>query len=184
MKILDVILPANTTVNIPLPGRYFRILAGAGRFRVDFSTGVSTELISGLGIMLDQFDGLTISSATAQTITVAASPYLIDDNRLAGEVAITGALSTKEAPAAAAGYGAVTVGTAAVQIVAANTGRRSVLLQNLGSASVFVGPDSAVTAGNGIKIDAGGSFTFAASSALYGLSGTAGQDVRYLQEVN
>lgn len=185
MKFMDVILTANSTVNVPLPGRYFRIITGAGRFQLDFfGNGVSTEMISGLGVMLETFTGFSIRSATAQTITVAVSPYLIDDNRLAGEINVTGSLSTKEAPAASASFGAVAVGIAATQIVAANTSRRSVLVQNKGAASVYVGPANTVTTATGIEVASGGSLTFTCASALFGISGTAGQDVRYLDEVN
>lgn len=77
---------------------------------------------------------------------------------------------------------AVTVGTSAVLLAAAASGRQSVAIQNLGSVDVFIG-GAGVTTGAGIKIAAGTGFTVdKTTAAIYGIAGSAGQDVRVLTE--
>lgn len=86
--------------------------------------------------------------------------------------------------AIAAGFthNTVSVGVAATLIVAASGTRQSLILQNLGAADVYIG-GSAVTTANGLKLASGASLTIdGTTAAVYGISGTAGQDVRYLQE--
>lgn len=77
-------------------------------------------------------------------------------------------------------HGAVTVGTSAVVIAAADD-RESILIQNLGAADIYIG-GSAVTTANGIKVVAsGGTLTLDSCAAIYGISGSAGNDVRFLE---
>jgi hypothetical protein len=78
---------------------------------------------------------------------------------------------------------AVTVGTSAVALAAASSGRHSVTVQNLGGADIYVGP-SGVTTSSGLKIEAnGGAVTLdKQTAAIYGISGSAGNDVRVLTE--
>jgi hypothetical protein len=78
---------------------------------------------------------------------------------------------------------AVIVGTSAVQVAASNSSRQSVIVQNLGSAAIFVGFSSGVTVANGARILPGESYVCdKTTSAIFAISGTAGQDVRVLQE--
>lgn len=78
-------------------------------------------------------------------------------------------------------HGAVTVGTSAVVIAAADD-RESILIQNLGAADIYVG-GSSVTTANGVKVTAsGGTLTLYTCAAVYAISGSAGNDVRYLEE--
>lgn len=88
MKIYDVTLAAGVAMNIPLPGRYFRILEGAGTFQIQFDNGVQTEFVAGLGIQLEPFNWAMLTSPTSQVVTVAVSDLRIDDNRLAGVVSV------------------------------------------------------------------------------------------------
>jgi len=77
---------------------------------------------------------------------------------------------------------AVTVGTSAAVVSAASATRQSVLIQNLGSVDIFVGP-SGVTTSNGLKVAAGETLTLDDNvAAIYAISGTAGQNVRVLTE--
>lgn len=77
---------------------------------------------------------------------------------------------------------AVTVGTVAVVVSAANTLRQSVTIQNLGSVPIYVGP-SGVTTASGVAVQAGEAITLdKQTAAVYAISGTAGQDVRVLTE--
>jgi len=78
---------------------------------------------------------------------------------------------------------AVTVGATAVLVSALNTDRRSVTIQNLGAADIYIGP-AAVTTATGLKIAASGGIgtLSGTTAALYGISGSAGNNVRVLSE--
>lgn len=79
-------------------------------------------------------------------------------------------------------YSAVSVGTTATLILAANTSRLSVLIRNDGTDTVFVGGDSSVTTSDGMPIRPGESFSDDQYTGdWYGISGTAGQDMRVLE---
>lgn len=76
---------------------------------------------------------------------------------------------------------AVTVGLAAGLIVAASS-RQSVLITNNGTAKIFIGAGT-VTLASGTPLDIGQSISIdKTTAAIYGISGTAGQDVRVLVE--
>lgn len=77
-----------------------------------------------------------------------------------------------------ANYGQVSVGTIPTLIVAANNSRRGLMLDNQGSASVFIGPDSSITISNAVSIRTGTALVFDdhfIRTAIYGVvaSGTA-----------
>lgn len=78
---------------------------------------------------------------------------------------------------------AVTVGTSAVALTAADSSRYSVIIQNLGAADIYIGP-SGVTTSSGLKVvAAGGAITLdKQTAAIYGISGSAGNDVRVFVE--
>ena len=79
---------------------------------------------------------------------------------------------------------AVTVGTTAELLDAADGNRRALTIQNLGAADIYVG-DSDVTTANGVKVASGGTYVLTENTAaVYGRSGTAGQDVRVLAEAS
>ena len=79
---------------------------------------------------------------------------------------------------------AVTVGTSATQLSSFSSSNR-IIIQNLGSADIYMSDSPTVTTSNGIKIAAGGAFEFAGkmheTPAIYLISGSAGQDVRWMQ---
>lgn len=82
-------------------------------------------------------------------------------------------------------YNTVTVTVAATLIVAANPQRQSLILVNTGSETLYVGPDSSVTAANGVAIiqngtlteDSGGTRMFMGD--VYGITNANTTDVRY-----
>jgi hypothetical protein len=80
---------------------------------------------------------------------------------------------------------AVTVGTTAGQMVAANSRRSRVVVQApvTNTAAVSIGPVG-VTLGNGIILDPGVSYVGLSSAAYYGISSIAGQSVRILEELS
>lgn len=78
-----------------------------------------------------------------------------------------------------------TVGSAAVQVVAANTWRRAVVIQNVGAEPCRIG-SSAVTATSGLRLAAGGSVTFREPSVVQGAiwavrEGTADTTLTFLE---
>lgn len=89
--------------------------------------------------------------------------------------------------------GQASIGTSASLLVAARvgvggngsgvagTGRQSVNVTNLGSATIYVGPTIGVTTGTGHAIPTTGSQVFNTAAALYAISGSASQTVTYLE---
>lgn len=80
--------------------------------------------------------------------------------------------------------GALTVSTTALalRVGASNlTNRKGILIQNLGSSSIFVG-SSSVTTANGIEVGSHSSifFKFSETQTIYGIS-TAAQNVRVME---
>ena len=78
-----------------------------------------------------------------------------------------------------AAYQAISVGTVAVQLAAANTS--TVAIANNGTASIYLGTDASVTTASGFPLAAGAqiSFSITAMFSIYAIS-TATQDVRVL----
>lgn len=75
----------------------------------------------------------------------------------------------------------VTVGTSVTPILPQNLLRKVTLLQNDGTSDVFVG-DASVSTAKGIRIKPGESFEWRNTAALFGISGSAGQNIRAMNE--
>lgn len=86
---------------------------------------------------------------------------------------------TKSAPSA------ISVGTGATLILAANSQRKSALIGNnnaTGGATLFLGRDATVTVSNGYPLAAGASFTDASTKdAWYGIVASGSCDARVLE---
>jgi len=86
------------------------------------------------------------------------------------------------------GYGFVSVGTAATLILADNTQRLSVVIQNGGSNNLFIGQDASVTTANTIYLVTNGSLTEDSSGTkmycgpFYGISAGTGTTMAYYWE--
>lgn len=93
-----------------------------------------------------------------------------------------GRLWVNDSAQSAMANGAATVTTTSALLVAANSGRREILIQNLGNKAIFVGA-SGVSAANGIRIAAGGNVALRIGDniALHAVAESGSQDVRYLQ---
>ena len=79
-------------------------------------------------------------------------------------------------------YAAVTMGTAAAVIKAANADRFGIAVFNLGSVTIYLGYSNAVTTAAGFPLLSNTGLYFDGyTGALWGISGTASQDVRYLE---
>lgn len=73
-----------------------------------------------------------------------------------------------------------TVTTSAQLIVAARSSRDAVRIQNLHASNLlYIGPDSAVTAANGIRVAAGAETTVPSRGDVYAIASAASTDVRF-----
>lgn len=128
-------------------------------------------------IPLDWFDGVEITSATAQTIKIGISDgqggY---DSSVITTTALLAATITDNAP--------VVVGVTAILLCAADSTRMGARFYNAGTADVYIGGSGVTVANGAIKITPGSLWIEdnAAPGAWYAVSGTAGQSVR-VQEV-
>ena len=79
-------------------------------------------------------------------------------------------------------HAAVTMGLAAAVIKTADTDRFGIAVFNLGAETIYLGKDNTVTTANGFPLLSNTGIYFDGyTGALWGISGTAGQDVRYLE---
>lgn len=79
-------------------------------------------------------------------------------------------------------HGNVTVGTTAVQIKATNADRIGIIIFNLGAETIYIGDLNTVTTATGYPILSNSSLYIEGYDGdVYGISGTAGQDVRYIE---
>ena len=131
-----------------------RIRAASKGFRVrwDSQPGVTAELILTSGI-----NAVDLDTAPPVRLNTGASGGSIDAD-------------------------AVSVTSTAGVVVAANASRKSVIIQNLGSAPIFIG-GSTVADSDGLKVDPGQSLTVDnTTAAIYGVTASGTADVRYLEE--
>jgi hypothetical protein len=77
-------------------------------------------------------------------------------------------------------YGAVTIGTSATQIVAADADRCSIIIYNNSGQTVYIG-DSGVTTADGFPLLSGADITFYDTDAIYADAVSSADDVRYLE---
>lgn len=174
-------LGANEEVNPSIPqSNFIRCTSGSGVFTVYPSDLSPLVLSNGLGAKFTQlFNTVRIKNgATPQTIELYIGQGDIDDSRLS----VSGGIPT--AGNAGATYGAVSVGTTATVIRTANTNRASCLVQNLGSAPMYLGTDASVTTANGLEVGAGSSATLTFQSAIYGIVASGSNDVRFIEETS
>lgn len=178
-----LVIPAGGSVPIQRMGRFIRGLEGTAPYRVQLDSGAFFDMETGIGVPAGEFKRFEVLNKTASEITIVlgVSNQQILDNRMVGNVNITGGIASSGA--LTMGGGVVAVGVAAVPVVAANALRKQVLFQNHGTVSVFIG-GAGVTLLDGIEVKAGGDFVLSVRTAIYAISTLAAQSVRFLQESN
>ena len=174
-------LTAGQEITINAVGSAFRCTAGDAIFYVEPGESSKVEMQAGIGFAgpLSYQVWRIRNGITAQTIEFYIGDGQLLDNRLVGNIAITGGLKT--AANAAGNNAAVVIGTSAAIIKAANDTRSNIVIQNLSSNDLYIG-GAAVTVANGIKVAAGSSATVTHAADIYGIASGAGSDVRYLEE--
>ncbi len=72
--------------------------------------------------------------------------------------------------------------TSATLIVAKNTGRKAVVITNLGTVAVYIGPNASVTTSNGQLLPGvvGASLSIPSTSAVWGIAASSTQAVSFL----
>lgn len=166
---------------------------------VDVDTGKVTVTDDGTLAINSLPEPLDVSGATVTVrddgnLSIASLPEPLDVSGATVSVTDDGALSvasvesnvTVEQQLASTGsYGSISVGTTATEVIPANTGRQSFIVQNLSAdTSAFIGFDSNLTDLNGLEIPPNGTYgddTYTGSVYIVSEAGTV--DIRH-QEVS
>ena len=181
MNLFDVVLKAGIDNQVTVQGRYFRILSGSGRVRINASNGKQSDIITGIGVDIGGFEWFRLRSATDQTVTVLVSDLPTTDSRLTGDVDINGLLSVVNLGGSSFAADVVTMtGDAAIEVLPNNSSRLSGNLQP--SVDMYIGPDNSVTAENGLLVGAGSTLTIENTGPLFAYSVEAGT-VRKLESI-
>lgn len=171
-----------TTWVLNVPGKYFTTLACNSAVNVRFfkggkqlDLGQITGLLAGLEVTLGElndpaaaFDRVEIDVTAADTVQVGIGNGQARYNRSASSVTV---VTNKQPQSGAFANTAKTVTNASAQLVAANSSRQYLLIQNkdtAGSVYVNFGAGAATTA-NGVKIEPGGSYEMAATQSTQAL---------------
>lgn len=181
MRRFKLNLPAGQLVPLTVRGDYLRVISGSAEFQIQPDTSHSLSgMQSGMAYTTDKtFNELKLTSDVTQDVEIMAGLGRVDDNRSS----ISGTVDTASKGATVASSGE-TVGTSAVEILAADVQRRGVIIQNLDSAAnIYIG-GSGVTTGSGLKVEPSGFLVLdkAPQGAIYAIATAAGVDVRVLTE--
>lgn len=171
-------------LSIAVVGDHIRGVAGSYPYEIELGASSPSKFETGIayGTRGDLFESVVITNTAdvAQYIEVAVAVGEIKDNRLVGQVDISGGI--RSAANRAAEYGAITVGTTPKLIKVSNSNRGKLLLQNLGSNALYIGTDNTVTTSTGLKIGPGGSGELTFVSDVYGVADVGTVDTRYIEE--
>lgn len=181
MRRFKLNLPAGQLVPLTVRGDYLRVISGSAEFQIQPDTSHSLSgMQSGMAYTTDKtFNELKLTSDVTQDVEIMAGLGRVDDNRSS----ISGTVDTASKGATVASSGE-TVGTSAVEILAADVQRRGLVIQNNSSAdNIFIG-GAGVTTSNGLKVSAGNALVLdkAPQGAIYAIGDNAGIDVRVLTE--
>jgi|19_taG_2_1085344.scaffolds.fasta_scaffold37955_2 hypothetical protein len=77
--------------------------------------------------------------------------------------------------------GNITVGATATLIKATNTSRKSILIRNNGSSTLYIGGNNSVTTSTGYTVTVGQSIYIYDTDEIYGIVASGTENVRYLE---
>ena len=147
-------LTANGTFRVPAGGRFFKIMAATGSVSVRGAWGNLSGLTVGQGISDTDFQDLTFTdkSGASNTITVVIGERNFIDGATGSVVVLT-----NKVPASASFVASQkTVTNASAQLLAANSARQYLAIQNNdGSGDLRIQFGAAATLAAGLKIPAG-----------------------------
>jgi len=101
-----------------------------------------------------------------------------------GEIVAANSMNSAYFNATLAGtmnYGNISVTTSATLIKATNTSRKSILIRNNGSSTLYIGGNNSVTTSNGFEVIAGEEIYIKDTDEIYGIITSGTLDVRYLE---
>jgi hypothetical protein len=155
-QVFQITLPANESRQILFQGTYFKLLSATGAVDVTIEgQGTIPDLTSGRGLKDTAYSRLILTDKTGASNSIelfcATEEYV--DQTFSGVVT----LANVNGPFTQA---AKTVTNSSAQLLAANSARRYLLIQNNdASGIIYVTLDgTAATTAKGIKIEAGGSY--------------------------
>jgi hypothetical protein len=175
-----VIVPANDEIVVSTTCSYFALEQTTAAIEIRFgSQEFPTRLVAGQAIQLFQSNEEDVihvwdyvrlrnnSGADITVIYVAAIGQFIDNR-------ITISAPLQPATPGVRSTGQVSVTNAALQIVAANTTRKSVIIRNDPAAALplYIG-NAGVTTATGFLVDVGQSLVLESSGAVFGIRGAA-----------
>ena len=191
---------AGQTWRMQVGGEYFRLLHCPDPVNVRFyrqGAEVASAQQMDTGFYLrpaGRFEAFEITSDTAQTVRVMVldgdggyDRFNVDITSALQDIAVnvTGDAEVVVKQAVTINdQAAVAVGVAATQLLPALATRRGVRFTNAGSVEVFIGGAGVTVAAGAIKLSPGATWVDneAAPAAWYGISGTAGQNIK-IQEL-
>lgn len=96
----------------------------------------------------------------------------------------TPSITSREQRGGSISSGAVSVGTSAVQLLAASDTRQSFTLHNASANPIWIGPSGVLT-GSGLQINAGETYKEEdCTAAIFAIAGSAGNNMRVYQVVD
>ena len=178
MKTVYIVFTAGQRIGFEGGGNYFHLLETTGNVDVELTRdgGVVASANSvGYGFKVkprDGFNGLSILSASAQTIKIAVGDGDGEFNQVTGTVSISGNTGAHTGSQA-------TVTNVDNTVVAANAARKYLFVQNNDTAAVMriMTDGTAATATKGIRVQPGGWYeplTYVPTGAIHCFMETAG----------
>lgn len=180
LRSYTVVLAAGAARTLDVVGDYFLVISSTQtEFNVAFDNGPHIAFQQGFSGKVsndgEPYEAVTIHNPNGSSLTVVLALGFGElwDNK----ATISGSVAVK-AGGDAFTEQAVSVGTSAVELLAANTNRTSAVIR-AGSSDLTLGPTSGVTALTPATIPAGASMTIAHTGAVYGIraAGTANAGV-------
>jgi hypothetical protein len=173
-------LTANKNIIDNVRGRVLHIMELSGSIKLSIGERTPSVVQRGDRFSLPEgeiFDKVEIIEYAGSTGSITFRVGEGDISNTATQ--ISSAITTNDGDTGA--YGAVTVGTSAVQISAANTSKNSVLITNTDSSTfLYVGTDNLVTTATGTPVLPNSSIEVRTGGAVWGIAASS-IGTRYLE---
>ncbi len=174
----EIIIPGGGEIIIPHTGNYLNVISASNPFTLIYSTGSRFSADGTTEIKNVRYEQLTFKNKSASE-NIVRFYYGLNGEVDLNKISFSGAIATRGGTSRA--HGAADVGTAAVQLLGANADRTAWIVNNNGDDTIYIGADNSVTVYNGLPVPAGGTFGDNDQGAVWAVSGTAGQDVRFYE---